>query len=140
MFLAALFALFGFYTKSEGIYLILVANIVAIVLCMPKNVIFTENIKCFRDYFFLYAPFALPFFLYKWYFHLGIATSTNAALAFHPDILPYVGHVIFFEGNYGVFFAILLVALGLFLSFVRSHENLRRAGIVTVFLMVYINL
>ena len=139
LFLSVVFALLGFYTKSEGIYLILVANLVTIFLC-TLGVARSEKLGAMRDYFSLYIPFALPFFLYKWYFHLGIAAGGNNEAAFHLDILPYIWHVVFFEGNYGVFFIVFLMTLALFFSFIRSNQNLKRLGILAVFLMIYINL
>ena len=89
LFLSAVFALLGFYTKSEGIYLILVANIVTIFLCI-LGTSYSDKMKILGNYLSLYIPFALPFFLYKWYFHLGITGGGNNEAAFHLDILPYI--------------------------------------------------
>lgn len=139
LLLSAVFALLGFYTKSEGIYLILVVNLLAIFLC-TWGASRRDKLVPLRDYVLIYVPFAVPFFLYKWYFQLGIAAGGNNEAAFHLDILPYIWHVVFFEGNYGVFFAIFLVTLILFYSFIRSSENLKRLGILALFLMTYINL
>lgn len=140
LFLAVLFALAGFYTKSEGIYLILVSNIVTIPFYTYRDTTRREKIMFLRDYALLYMPVAIPFFLYKFYFHLGIAENTNATFGFHPDILSYVGNVVFFEGNYNMFFAFFLVTLVLFFFFIRANENVRRLVILSVFLMIYINL
>lgn len=139
LILSAVFALLGFYTKSEGIYLVLVTNLVTLFLCM-QSMTRQEKLASWKAYFLVYLPVALPFFLYKWYFHLGIAAGGNGQAAFHPDILSYVWRVVFFEGNYGVFFIFFLVTLVLFFSFIRSHESLKRIGILAVFLMIYINL
>lgn len=140
LFLSVVFALLGFYTKSEGIYLILVANILTILVSQYNNTTAKEKWGFLKDYFLVYTPFALPFFLYKWYFHLGIAAGGNNEAAFHLDILPYVWHVVFFEGNYGVFFVFFLMTLVLFFSFIRSNESLKQLGMLSVFFMVYINL